>query len=318
MANAPVGDDVYGNDPTVSELEALAADLTGKEAGLFVASGTMGNQLAVMTHTRRGDEILCDAECHIVQHEVGAAAVLSGVTVRCVPSERGRMDPHAVRAAVRAQDIHYPPTTLLCLENAHSLGAAVPLAYLAEMRGIADEHGLRVHMDGARLFNAAHALGCTPREIAGYADSVTFCLSKGLCAPVGSVLCGPADFVARARKNRKLLGGGMRQAGILAAAGLIALREMTARLGEDHRLARLFEELLGEIPGVAVQTGDVNLVFFRVPPRQNAALYAAMMGNGFLCNPGEPDGTWRFATHRWVSEPEVRDAAAAVRDVVLQ
>ena len=218
MAAAEVGDDVYGDDPTVNELEALAAETLGFEAALFVTSGTMGNQLGIMSQTRRGDEIIAGANSHIFMHEVGAAAVLSGVTVRQVDYPNCIPVPAMVEAAIRPDDIHEPPTSLICLENALANGRLVPVETMAEIRRIADEHGLNVHLDGARVFNAAAALGVDVKEITRYADSVSCCLSKGLCAPVGAIFAGRAETVKRARKCRKLLGGGMRQAGILAAA----------------------------------------------------------------------------------------------------
>lgn len=307
MASAEVGDDVYGDDPTVNRLEAEAAALLKKEAALFVPSGTMGNQIAVMTHTKRGDEVIVDEYCHIFQHEVGAAAVISGVTLHCVPSVRGMMEEASVKRAIRAKDIHYPDTTLLCLENAHSLGFVQPISYMAAMRRIADDNKLKVHLDGARLFNAAESLGCSPADIAGYVDSVTFCLSKGLCAPVGSILCGTTEFIDKARKNRKLLGGGMRQAGILAAAGLVALSQSAKRLSEDHKNARLLAEKLAAIQGVTVDKPDINMVFFNIAktgkPVDKFAEFLEI--NGILNNCGEPDGTVRFVTHMGVAEEDI-------------
>jgi len=238
MAKAVVGDDVYGDDPTLCLLEKKAAEYSAKEAALFVPSGTMGNQVAVMTHTKRGNEIIAEENCHIVQHEVGAAAVLSGVMVRTVKGNMGIMDPQDIEKAIRGDDIHYPPTGLICMENALSNGTVVPLSRMKEIYSIAKERNIPVHLDGARLFNAAATLGVDASQITQYTDSVMFCLSKGLCAPVGSMLAGSRQFVDKARKNRKLLGGGMRQAGILAAAGLIALEKMTKRLPEDHENAK--------------------------------------------------------------------------------
>ena len=244
MYRAEVGDDVYGEDPTLIELEALGARMTGKEAGLFVTSGTMGNQVAVLTHTQRGDEVICEAESHIFYSEVAGLAVLSGVQARTVPSIKGILSAETIEAAIRPQDIHQPKTTLICLENSHNRagGTCYSLDSLAAIRKMADRRKLPVHMDGARLFNAALAQGVTVDKIAQYADTVQFCLSKGLCAPVGSLLVGPADFIARARRYRKMLGGGLRQAGILAAAGIVALQNMTDRLAEDHANAAQLAE----------------------------------------------------------------------------
>ena len=238
MAEAPVGDDVYGDDPTMNELEERAAARVGKEAALFVPSGTFGNQLALFSWCPRGSEVILGEQCHIIQHEAGAASVIAGVQVRPVDAPDGALDPGAVRARVRSEDIHHPVTSLVCMENAHSSGRVVPLAAMDAVYALARSRGLPVHLDGARLFNAATALGVSAAEVAARADSVMFCLSKGLCAPVGSMLAGPHDFIAQARKKRKIMGGGLRQAGVLAAAGLIALDEMTKRLAEDHANAR--------------------------------------------------------------------------------
>jgi len=239
MATAEVGDDVYGDDPSVLELEKSAAEMLGKEAALFVASGTMGNQLAIMAQTRPSDEIILSDRCHIVWHEAGAAALLSHVQLRCLPVEYGRMSLHQIEATIRKtpEDIHSPTTRLICLENADSDGTVLDLAYMRAVRELATRYQTPVHLDGARLFNAATTLGVPASELAREADTVMVCLSKGLCAPVGSILAGPKHVIDLARRKRKILGGGMRQAGVLAAAGLLALREMTRRLGEDHQNA---------------------------------------------------------------------------------
>ncbi|MDR1058369.1 MAG: threonine aldolase family protein, partial [Treponema sp.] len=251
MAEAEVGDDVYGDDPTVNRLEALGAELTGKEAAVFVPSGTFGNQLALFPWCVRGSEVILGEECHIIQHEAGAASVIAGVQTRPVPAPGGILPAELIRKRLRRRDLHAPATSLICLENAHSLGKVTPLSAMDAVRGIADEWGLPIHLDGARLFNAAAALAAgegagdaSPdlyrmvKEIAARADSVMFCLSKGLCAPVGSLLAGKASFIAEARMKRKIMGGGMRQAGILAAAGICALSEQPGQLAEDHRRAR--------------------------------------------------------------------------------
>ena len=235
MAQADVGDDVYGDDPTINRLEALGAQMLGKEAALFVPSGTFGNQLALFTWCRRGTEVILGDECHIVVHEAGAPSVIAGVQTRCVPNPGGVLAPQEILRRLRRQDLHAPATSLICLENAHSAGRAVALADMDAVRAIADEWKLPVHLDGARIFNAAAALGCSARDIAARADSVMFCLSKGLCAPVGSLLAGTKEFVDAARLKRKVMGGGMRQAGILAAAGIIALNEHTKLLAAITR-----------------------------------------------------------------------------------
>ena len=312
MAAAEVGDDVYGDDPTVNELEALAAETLGFEAALFVTSGTMGNQLGIMSQTRRGDEIIAGANSHIFMHEVGAAAVLSGVTVRQVDYPNCIPVPAMVEAAIRPDDIHEPPTSLICLENALANGRLVPVETMAEIRRIADEHGLNVHLDGARVFNAAAALGVDVKEITRYADSVSCCLSKGLCAPVGAIFAGRAETVKRARKFRKLLGGGMRQAGILAAAGILALKEMPKRLSEDHANAKRLAELLSQIDGVSIDKDsvEINMVFFKLDrsAELKAALPEKMKQHGILINPEEL-GEFRFVTNNDVSAKDVEFAA---------
>lgn len=312
MAAAEVGDDVYGDDPTVNELEALAAETLGFEAALFVTSGTMGNQLGIMSQSRRGDEIIAGANSHIFMHEVGAAAVLSGVTVRQVDYPNCIPVPAMVEAAIRPDDIHEPPTSLICLENALANGRLVPVETMAEIRRIADEHGLNVHLDGARVFNAAAALGVDVKEITRYADSVSCCLSKGLCAPVGAIFAGRAETVKRARKCRKLLGGGMRQAGILAAAGILALKEMPKRLSEDHANAKRLAELLSQIDGVSIDKDsvEINMVFFKLDrsAELKAALPEKMKQHGILINPEEL-GEFRFVTNNDVSAKDVEFAA---------
>ena len=312
MAAAEVGDDVYGDDPTVNELEALAAETLGFEAALFVTSGTMGNQLGIMSQTRRGDEIIAGANSHIFMHEVGAAAVLSGVTVRQVDYPNCIPVPAMVEAAIRPDDIHEPPTSLICLENALANGRLVPVETMAEIRRIADEHGLNVHLDGARVFNAAAALGVDVKEITRYADSVSCCLSKGLCAPVGAIFAGRAETVKRARKCRKLLGGGMRQAGILAAAGILALKEMPKRLSEDHANAKRLAELLSQIDGVSLDKDsvEINMVFFKLDrsAELKAALPEKMKQHGILINPEEL-GEFRFVTNNDVSAKDVEFVA---------
>lgn len=318
MARAEVGDDVYGDDPTVNELEAYGAELTGKEASLFVPSGTFGNQLALFTWCKRGNEVILGEESHIIQHEAGAAAVIAGVQTRTVPASDGRLDPAMVEARIRGKDIHFPSTSLICLENAHSSGRVVPLSDMDAIRSVADRHSLPIHLDGARLFNAAVALGVNAREIAQRSDSVMFCLSKGLCAPVGSLLAGSGEFIERARRNRKIMGGGMRQAGILAAAGLLALRDMTGRLEEDHRRARLLAEGLAAIPGVQADPAsvDINMVFFTVPktrdPGEAQRAMEKLKAEGIVANAPEA-GAFRFVTHYWIGDREASQIIEASR-----
>ena len=308
MAKAPVGDDVYGDDPTVNRLEALAAELSGKEAALFLPSGTMGNQVSIMTHTRRGDDVVCGKNSHIFVHEVGAAALLSGVTLNTVESEDDIIHPHLLEKAIRETDIHTPPTTLLCIENALATGRVVPLETMEKVYATAKSHGLAVHMDGARLFNAAIALDVPATQITRYTDTVMFCLSKGLCAPVGSILAGSREFIGRARKNRKIMGGGMRQCGILAAAGIIALTDMTGKLATDHDNAAWLRERLAKIPGVHVK-GDgiqINMVFFTIDcPREVAdSLPEKFLAKGIKIN-GISAGEFRFVTNHDVTREDL-------------
>lgn len=309
MAEAEVGDDVYEDDPTVNRLQELAAEMVGKEAALFVPSGTFGNQLCVLTHTRRGDEVILGEDCHIVLHEVGGAAVIAGVQLRTLKSNNGMLDPADVEAAIRpGDDIHYPHTGLICVENAHGLGTAIPVNNLQAIKKIGEEHGIPVHMDGARIFNAAVALGVDAKEIAACADSVQFCLSKGLAAPVGSLVAGTKEFIEIARKNRKLMGGGMRQAGILAAAGIIALEKMTKRLHIDHENSAYLADQLSRIPGVNVKADrlDINMVFFEMEPEviPEQKLIDHFLKNGIkIC--GIEDGEWRFVTNVDVTREDI-------------
>ncbi len=320
MAAAPVGDDVYGDDPTVRELEAYAASISGKEAALFVPSGTFGNQLALFTHCPRGSEVILDEHCHIIQHEAGASAVLAAVQLRPVDCGSGHLEADALERRIRlGDDIHEPKTSLICLENAHSNGTVLPLAEMEAIRRVADRHHLPIHLDGARLFNAATALGVQAREITQYADSVMFCLSKGLCAPVGSILAGSRKFIDQARRNRKLMGGGLRQAGILAAAGLIALKEMRLRLDADHDNAKLLAARLAEIPGMRVEIEkiQINMVYFSHEKQASIdeeAFTEYMKDHGILINGSDDSGKFRFVTHYWITRDHVTSIAQAVKD----
>jgi threonine aldolase len=337
MATAPVGDDVFGDDPTVNELEERAAGLLGKEAGLFVASGTMGNLVSLVAHLPRGYEAIAGATTHTVVDEAGGHAVVVGATIRAL-SERadGTMDPHEIAAAWRdPDDVHEPITGLVVLENthAHSGGRPLPLDYVRQVAGIAHERGVPLHVDGARLFNAVVALGVTPAELAAPADTVTFCLSKGLSAPIGSLVVGPAPFIARARRARKLVGGGMRQVGVLAAAGLVALSDgpdgTVARLAEDHANARRLAEGLAGLTavrspgGIAQPDADgpldpdrvvTNFVLFRVD-RDRSAFLAALEARGVLMVP-YAHGQVRAVTHLGVTAEDVDRAVANVADVL--
>jgi threonine aldolase len=319
MAEAEVGDDVYGDDPTVNRLERLGAEILGQEGSVFVPSGTFGNQLALFTWCKRGTEVILGEECHIIQHEAGAASVIAGVQTRPIPAPDGVLSPAALRSRLRRAELHFPATSLICLENAHSLGRVVSLEAMDAVRAEADAWGLPIHLDGARIFNAAAALGIEAGEIAARADSVMCCLSKGLCAPVGSLLAGPKDFVEAARYKRKIMGGGMRQAGILAAAGIIALEEQTSLLTVDHDRARELARGLEKIPGVSANAAevDINMVFFSFPPAENAERAAAITKifaqRNIRINPPE-QGFFRFVTHYWIGDSEVKQILEASRE----
>jgi threonine aldolase len=321
MFEAEVGDDVYGEDPTVNRLEAEAAAMLGKEAALFVPTGTQGNQIAVLSHTNRGDEVILESESHIYYYEAAGVAAISACQCRPLLGANGAMDPDQVAASIRPKNIHFPRTALICVENTHnrSGGCIVPQANLAAIAAVAHAHGLPVHMDGARVFNAAVALGLPVAEVVAPVDSVMFCLSKGLGAPVGSILTGTHAFIEQARHNRKLLGGGMRQAGILAAAGLVALHEMVDRLAADHANARRLAEGLNQIPGVSVDIGTVqtNMVMFDVlDSRWNGeSLSGALAEAGVLTNATGPRRL-RLVTHKDIQAEDVPEALERIARVI--
>jgi len=311
MYEAEVGYDVFRDDPTVNRLEQMAAEMTGKEAGLFVPTGTMSNQLAVMTFTSRGDEIILSYDSHILEFEVGAASVMSSVGYRAVFSPDSILRRSDIEKAIRPypEDIHVPRTGLLCLENALGRGSVVTPAQMKEAYETAKAHGLPVHTDGARVFNAAVALGVDIREIAQYTDSLAIHLSKGLCAPVGGVLLGPREFIEKARRNRHMIGGGLSQSGILAAAGIVALQTMVGRLAEDHANARYMASRLAEFPGITIDEtrADINLVFFQIAGKSVDfidAMPARLMEHGIKIGAG-PGGAFRFALHNDVSREDV-------------
>jgi threonine aldolase len=312
MAGAEVGDDVYGEDPTVKRLEELAAELLGTEAALFAASGTQTNLLAIMSHCQRGDEYIAGQSAHCYRFEGGGAAVLAGVQPQpldCEPD--GTLDLERVAAAVKPVDPHFARTRLLCLENTNA-GRVLPLAYLAEARAFTRQRGLALHLDGARLFNAAVALAVPAREIVRHFDSASVCLSKGLGAPVGSLLCGSRELIAMARRWRKVLGGGMRQVGVLAAAGIVALTDGAERLAEDHAHARRLAEGLAAIPELAIDPAAVqtNMVFLCLPPGRAQELAAFLRTRNILVSGRE---SIRLVTHRDVTAAHIETVIAACR-----
>jgi threonine aldolase len=328
MAAAEVGDDVYGEDPTVRALEDAAAGRLERPAALFVPTGTMGNQIAVHLQTVRGCEVIIEARGHIFNFEMGAMAALSGALPRPLATADGFLDPAQVEAAINPRLSYRTPTRLLCLENTHNLWSGLPMdaARTRALLEVAHRHGLSVHLDGARIFNAAAAVGESPAELARGCDTVMFCLSKGLAAPVGSMLVGEADLIAEARRVRKMLGGGMRQAGVLAAAGLVALRDMVPRLPEDHERAQRLAVGLAALPAVELDPARVrtNILVFRLRPERmpgpasvpaSERFVAGLRTHGVLC------GTFgatevRMVTHYEIGDAEVEAALAAARAVL--
>src|SRR5438105_912103 len=317
MAIAEVGDDVWDEDPTIHHLQERAAEMVGMEASLFVPSGTMGNLCALLSHAQPGDEVIVEVDSHIFQNEVAGAAVVGGLQLRPLDSESGRLQPEQVLRAIRESDIHEPRSAVLCLENTHNRkgGTCLSPSQTEALCLVAHRAGLKVHLDGARIFNAAVAQRIDVRKLTGPVDSVMFCLSKGLSAPVGSMLAGRADFIERARRMRKMVGGGMRQAGVLAAAGLCALNEMVDRLAEDHVNARRLAEALQGLPGIDVDrsTVETNMVFGECRPPLSARQFIdRCRPAGVLLDQASPY-RWRMVTHRGVSADDVDYAAAAVR-----
>ncbi|MCF6464390.1 low-specificity L-threonine aldolase [Clostridium sp. Cult2] len=320
MFEAELGDDVYGDDPTINRLEELAAEMVGKEATLFVTSGTMGNQVAIMTHTQLGDEIILGANSHIVQHEVGAAARLSGVSYSIVNNPDNRIYRKDVLERIRGEDIHNPNTGLLCMENALADGTVVSLEEMKDVYEVAHEKNIPVHLDGARLFNAATYLKVEAKEIAQYADSVTFCISKGLCSPVGSLLCGSKEFIKKARKMRKLLGGGMRQGGVLAACGIVSLEKMVNRLEEDHNNAKYLATKLNEIEGFFIDMDKVqiNMVFCQIGIEDfnSHEFVQALLKKGIKVN--DDGNTIRFVTNNDVNREDIDYVIKCIKEYVTK
>ncbi|MCB9117744.1 MAG: low-specificity L-threonine aldolase [Caldilinea sp.] len=324
MAEAPVGDDVYGEDPTVNRLEARVAEMLGKEAAVFVPSGTMGNLIAVLSHCGRGDEMILGDQAHIFMYEQGGSAAVGGVHPRTVPNRAdGTLDLQQVEDAIRGDNDHYPVTRLIALENTQNRcgGQALPVAYMDAAGELAHRHGLALHVDGARLWNAAVALGVPPARLVQAADSVSVCFSKGLAAPVGSAVAGSAAFIRRARRMRKQVGGGMRQAGILAAAALVALDNMVDRLAEDHVNARRLAEGLAALDGIdlAPATVQTNIVYFDVtaPVVDAAQLSGRLAAHGVLIN-STGARRLRAVTNYHISGEDVAAVVAAVESALQE
>ncbi|MDB5304103.1 MAG: threonine aldolase [Phycisphaerales bacterium] len=319
IAEAEVGDDVFGEDPTVNALERATAELLGKEAAMFVASGTMANQLAVRLHTQPGDEVLMEAGAHIYGKEAGAAAALSGVSCRLIEGRRGIFTATDLIAALRPLDIHHAPARLVCVENTHNAGGGSvwPLATLAELSAATRSRGLKLHMDGARLWNASVASGIPERAYADLCDSVAVCFSKGLGAPVGSALAGTAEFIQRGRRFRKMLGGGMRQAGLLAAGALYALRHHRQRLAEDHANAKTLAAGLAEIPGIELEASaiETNIVRFRTPGRDARVVAQALGERGVLVFDTGPNAI-RAVTHLMIQPSDIKEALRLIMEVM--
>lgn len=321
MARAPVGDDVYGEDPTVNRLQDKAAALLGKGAALFVPSGIMANQISIRVHARPGDEVIVESTAHIVRYEHGAAAALAGVQLHWVSGTRGILEPEQIEAAIRPRDPYHPRTALICLENTHNSGGGTiyPLSTIERIRALALAQGLPMHLDGARLFNAVVATGVPAADYARHFETVSFCLSKGLGAPVGSLIAADAATIDALRRLRRMYGGGMRQAGILAAAGIYALEHHIARLKEDHEHARRFAGILRTIPTVSLDADRVetNIVLFDVtaPGRSAQEIVAALRQEGLLIHAVGPK-TFRAVTHLDVTARDI-EAAGQILTAVL-
>lgn len=318
--NAELGDDVFGEDPTVNKLEAMAAERLGKEAALLVSSGTQGNLVSVLSHCQRGDEVILGDQCHTYRYEAGAVSAFGGIHTFAVPTmERGGLDPTDLEEAIRSDDPHFPHTALICIENTHNLsgGTALSPEEIGPMAEVAQRHDLPMHLDGARIFNASVALGLDVEEVVRPFSSVTFCLSKGLSCPVGSVICGSEEFIYKARRIRKALGGSMRQAGIIAAAGVVALETMVDRLAEDHVNARFLAEGLAEIPGLQVDLERVqtNMVMVNVQREFPDGIAGPMDVRGIkFLDRGR--GRLRLVTHYGIDEADIQQTVEAFRAVM--
>jgi len=317
MATAEVGDDVFQEDPTIKKLEALSAEKTGKEAALFVPTGTMGNLISVLSHCYRGDEILLGDRCHISLYEVGGVSALGGVHPRTLANNcDGTISLEILEKGIRHSDIHSPTTRLICLENTHNFCQGTPLSpdYMRSVGNLAKKYGLKIHLDGARVFNAATALNVPVSKLTEDVDSVMFCLSKGLSAPVGSLVCGSSEFIDKARKMRKMVGGGMRQAGHLAAAGLVALQELVERLEEDHKNAKLLANGIAGIDGIELDDTQVktNILFFKLTKLEGTKFISELEKQQIkILMTGT--GTFRAVIHREVSKEQVERVIETIR-----
>jgi threonine aldolase len=321
MAKAPVGDDVFGEDPTVNLLQQKVAELLGKEAALYVPSGSMGNQICIKVHTKPGDEIIAEQGAHIFNYETGAIAFLSGAQANLIAGHRGVFTAEQVKRVIRPKMYYMPRTSLICIENTHNRagGTIYPLEVIHEIRDLARNEGIRFHLDGARLWNACAETGISPKDYASYFDSASVCLSKGLGAPVGSVIAGSMEFIAEARRYRKIFGGGMRQAGIIAAAGLFALENNRSRLNEDHAKAKFLAGELAKVKGfdIDVEGVQTNIIIIGAERagRTPDQLLASLRNRGVLLTPGNYMGL-RAVTHLDVSMEEIARAAPIIREVM--
>jgi threonine aldolase len=309
MMTAEVGDDVMRDDPTVNRLEELAAEILGKEAALYVVSGTMGNLASVLSHTSRGDEVILGADSHVYNMEVGGLSALGSVVARSLPFSNSIPDPSMIESAIRPENIHCAPAGLICLENALANGRVVSPGVMADVYALGSKHNIPVHVDGARIFNASVALGVDVKELTRNCDSISCCLSKGLCAPIGAVVAGKSDFIDNARRYRKMLGGGMRQCGVTAASGIVALTEMVGRLSEDHDNAKYLANKFSAMPHISVDIDsvEINMVFIRIdkPAEWKARIADRMLKEGIKIYPERGGALFRFLTHKDITRADI-------------
>ncbi len=322
MASAIVGDDVYGDDPTVIKLEELISKILGKEAALFVPSGTFGNQLAIMTHTKRGDEILLDDGSHILLYEAGGAAVLSGVQTRNFSTKEGYIEPIMIKNMIRSEDVHFPDTGLICLENARSNGTLISLKNMEEIQNVAKEKNIPIHLDGARYFNASNALNVDYKQLASCVDSVSICLSKGLCAPIGSLLVGSEKFIQKAKRYRKLMGGGLRQVGVIAAPAIYALENLLDRTNDDNKNAKYLAQLLEKIPQITLHKDklNINMLFFQISKKviKSEDFQKKLLDKGIKISIGlyADEQQYRVLTHYYVTKKDIEYVAKSIKNII--